>query len=229
MKPQNNIITTMDHLVIGAVTLQQGVDYVGEKLGIRIPPGGRHTRMGTHNHVMPLGNGTYLEVIAVNPDAPAPSRPRWFGLDDPFVKSCLIQQPRLLTWVVNTTRIDPLQSQSLVPLGSIESMSRNDLEWLITIPPDGSLPGSGLIPTLIQWNTPVHPSAKMPPSGCSLVRLELYHSNPRWLENALNTIGAAPHVDIQPLPSNFPPYIVAHIQTPSGLKEISGNLMVSVS
>ncbi len=224
INPVMKLQTNLDHLVIGAATLQQGIDYIGETLGVRMPPGGEHPRMGTHNHLMQLGEGAFLEIIAINPGIPAPSRPRWFGLDDPYVKTALIQQPRLLTWVVNTNDIKQIHGQSAVPLGTIEPMSRNDLEWLITIPEDGSLLGSGLIPTVIQWHTDIHPSTRMSEFGCSLSRLKLYHSNVQWLENVLNAIEVAGHVEIHPLPDNESPHMVAQIQTPSGEKELSGRL-----
>jgi hypothetical protein len=37
--------------------------------------------MGTHNRLLKLGEGFYLELIAIDPQAPPPGRPRWFGLD----------------------------------------------------------------------------------------------------------------------------------------------------
>lgn len=58
--------------------------------------------MATHNYLMSLGDDTFLEIIAANPSAPVPERPRWYGLDDPFVAEGLKRQPRVLTWVVNT-------------------------------------------------------------------------------------------------------------------------------
>lgn len=67
--------TKMDHIVIAADTLRQGTAYVREWLGIEIPYGGVHGRMGTHNHIMQLGSDMFLEVIAINPDADAPKRP----------------------------------------------------------------------------------------------------------------------------------------------------------
>lgn len=43
-------------------------------------------QFGTHNRCLGMEDGIYLEVIAVDPEAPPPSRPRWFGLDDPFMQ-----------------------------------------------------------------------------------------------------------------------------------------------
>lgn len=65
---------SLDHLVVVAPTLAAGAQYVEERLGVVMQPGGKHPRMGTHNLLLRLGD-CYLEVIAPNPDAPAPTRP----------------------------------------------------------------------------------------------------------------------------------------------------------
>jgi len=59
-------LVNLDHLVIAASSLEQGVDYVRKMLGVDIPFGGVHSAMGTHNHLMQLGNSVFLEVIAIN-------------------------------------------------------------------------------------------------------------------------------------------------------------------
>ena len=66
----------LDHLVIAAETLDQGIDYIRATLGVEIPKGGLHKTMGTHNHLMQLGDNTYLEVIATNPEGITPDQPR---------------------------------------------------------------------------------------------------------------------------------------------------------
>ena len=88
MKPQ------LDHIVIGAKTLEQGVVFVKNVMGVEMPFGGVHRQMGTHNHLMQLGKDVFLEVIAVDPDGDRIERPRWYGLDDPFVKERIERQPR---------------------------------------------------------------------------------------------------------------------------------------
>ena len=216
--------TRLDHIVIGAATLQQGVNYIRETLDIDIPSGGEHFHMGTHNHLMQLGNQIFLEVMAINPKAVAPNRPRWFGLDDPFVKAQLEHQPRLLTWVVNTPDISLLQKQSKFNFGAIASMNRGDIEWLITVPADGSLPGAGMLPTSIEWGNHTHPSDRYPDLGCSLQRLEIHHPNLDWLKSILESIGADRCVELFSLGANVAPYLVASIQTPSGVKQLTSKV-----
>ncbi len=213
--------THLDHIVIGAATIEQGVDYIQELLGVRVPQGGEHPRMGTCNHLMKLGPDIFFEIIAVNPAAPAPLRPRWYALDDPFVQIALRKKPQLLTWVVSTSDIISLKARSLVHLGVIEPMSRGSLEWMITIPEDGSLPGAGLLPTLIEWHSDVHPASYMPNLGCSLLGLEIFHPYVDWVKNVLSAIYAFQHVKLYTLPTNSTPYLVAHIQTPSGVRELN--------
>ena len=70
----------LDHIVVASLTLEEGVAHVERRLGVIVPPGGEHPSMGTHNHVMRLGDGIYLEIISPNPKV-HPKRPRRFGLD----------------------------------------------------------------------------------------------------------------------------------------------------
>ncbi|MFD0934083.1 VOC family protein, partial [Methylobacterium trifolii] len=72
----------LDHLAVVAPTLAEGIAHVRDSLNLDIPEGGRHREMGTRNHLLRLGDALFLEVIAVDPDATPPGRPRWFGLDD---------------------------------------------------------------------------------------------------------------------------------------------------
>ena len=63
-----------------------------------MPAGGAHPLMGTHNHLLRLGETLFLEVIAPDPAAGPSLRPRWFALDDPRVRAELTASPRLTTW-----------------------------------------------------------------------------------------------------------------------------------
>ena len=72
-----------DHLSVVAPSLEEGVAHVRSCLGIEIAFGRKHSHMGTHNHLLRLGDATYLEVISIDESAPAPTGPRWFGFDDP--------------------------------------------------------------------------------------------------------------------------------------------------
>ena len=212
--------TKIDHLVIGAATLTQGVSYVKDHLGVDMPYGGVHTKMGTHNHLMRIGNDAFLEIIAVNHDIEAPNRPRWYGLDDPFIRQQIEIHPSLLTWVVNTRNIKNLIRQSTFSLGKAELISRGNLSWYFGLPDDGRLLAGGMLPYAIEWQTDKHPSANMADLGCSFYNLEIYHSNPRWLQSALSSVGALDLVKIKALPNTEAPYMIAYINTPYGIKKL---------
>lgn len=169
----------LDHIVVACARLDQGIDWVEERLGVRPQAGGRHLAMGTHNAVLKLGLQTYLEVIAIDPEGTAPARPRWFALDDPLMQARLATEPALITWVMRCESL--ANACARVPdLGEILSMSRGDLRWQIAVPEDGSLPYSGVLPAAIQWaaaadGTAVHPCDRLPDSGCQLLALDLSH------------------------------------------------------
>lgn len=169
----------LDHIVIAAHSLEQGVAYLQDALGVTVPFGGAHPLMGTHNCLMQLSQNSFLEIIAINPEAPAPARPRWFGLDNPLVQQALQVRPRVLGYLLTTTDLDSALSQ--LPVGEKVQQQRGNLRWHISIPSDGSLPAAGLLPMLIQWQEQEHPAAKMADVGCRLEALHLYTPYPDWL------------------------------------------------
>ncbi len=137
----------IDHITIVAPSLAVGGEWVHTLLGVHSQQGGEHPRMGTHNLLLALGEAVFLEVIAINPDAPAPKRPRWFGLDQLPSDSA----PFLSCWVARTDHIHLTAAAAPEQLGVVQPMSRGALNWLITIPEDGSVPMGGAAPALIQW------------------------------------------------------------------------------
>ena len=180
---------TFDHLVVAAVTLADGIEYLGELTGVAAQPGGKHVAMGTHNALMRLSERTFLEIIAIDPEATKPSRPRWFDLDNIALQAELTERPRLIHWVARTTGIENVAASCPVPLGTVHPMSRGDYRWRITIPDDGSLPGKGIVPTLIEWHVPQHPADALPKSGVSLASLAATHPEPASIRKALAALG----------------------------------------
>ena len=206
----------LDHLVVTSPTLAAGVKWVEETLGVMAQTGGDHPRMGTHNALLRLGDQTYLEVIAPNPTAPTPDRPRWFELD----RVAPDATPRLATWVARTEDIQSATVNCSIELGEIETMSRGLLQWLITIPPDGSLPGGGAFPTLVEWLTPEHPATRLEDQGCALRLLELFHPAPSALHELLTSLGLADAAIAHEISPGERAYLVAHIETRHGLRAV---------
>lgn len=179
----------LDHFAIAATDLASGTAWLEARLGVALAPGGTHPRMGTHNRVLRLGDGLYLELIAIDPDAPQPGRPRWFGLDEPALAARLVERPRLVAWVAATDDLDAATAASPFPLGPVHEMTRGDLVWRITIPDDGRTVESGAVPTLIEWPPGVHPTKRMPDAGCTLERLTIHHPESQRIRDGLARIG----------------------------------------
>lgn len=208
-------MTKLDHIIIAATTLEEGVIYIKQMLGVDIPIGGRHEIMATHNHVMSLGDGVYLELIATNTDMTLPKSPRWFALDDPLVRMDLQHGPRLLTWAVNSTDLEKLTDASEVPLGQIREAERDDLRWKVALSEDGRMPGAGFLPLAIQWLVDFHPSQRMAQLGCHFKGLTLYHPRKAWLKSCLRSIGAEQLVEVIEIDDKETPYLECKIE---GLK-----------
>ena len=167
MRKPGSVPSELDHLIVAARTLEEGARWIEDELGAAPVAGGRHALMGTHNRLLALGGGRYLEVIAIDPEAPAPPRPRWLALDDPAMRARLAKGPALIHWVERTDDLDAAlrdYSQDV----EILSLGRGPYRWRIGVPRDGAIPGNGALPTLIQWQG-AHPAAALPPSGVELV------------------------------------------------------------
>ena len=160
----------LDHLAVACADLGEGASWVEQSLGVRLAPGGQHLRYGTHNRLLGLAGGIYLEVIAKAPDLPPEAGHSWFDLDQ------FIGPPRLANWICQTDDLDAALATAPTDVGTPQNLTRGDLSWQITVPPGGALPYQGAYPTLISWGSGVpHPSATLPGSGCALHNFEVTH------------------------------------------------------
>ena len=212
----------IDHLVIGAASLEQGVAWCAATLSILPGPGGVHAFMGTHNRLLRIdGPGfahCYLEIIAIDPAATPPGRLRWFGLDDPAVQARLAQAPQLLTAVVRTPDVELLRAgligagQDPGPALAAQRPTPDGLlSWRILVRDDGALPGQGRLPVGIAWQGR-HPTEAMPASAVALQSLRFGALQPR--ESALLCLRGA-----QVAPGG--PALAVTLQTPRGTVELA--------
>jgi hypothetical protein len=201
----------LDHLVVACRDLDQGSAWLSAQLGVEPQPGGKHALMGTHNRLLRLGDRTYLELIAVDPDAPPPARPRWFGLDTDEVRQRIERAPVLLTWVARCDHA--VEAVMHVPeLGAVHAASRGSFSWRITIPDDGSLQFGGMLPAVIQWEGDAHPADGLDQQGCELVELALAHPMSAGLVPMFRALRIAGPVDLRAGPKSM----VARVRAPSG-------------
>jgi hypothetical protein len=168
----------LDHLAVSATSLAEGVDSVQQALGVTLAPGGVHALMSTHNRLLGLGD-IYLEVIAINADAPKPPHPRWFDLDH------FSGAPRITNWITACDDLDAALAALPQGVGLPVDLERGDLRWRMAVPADGLLPFGNAHPALIQWQGTTHPTQRLPDAGVRLDLLEIATPDATALTTAL--------------------------------------------
>lgn len=187
----------VDHFAIGAASLEQGVAALQTMLGVEVPRGGKHDAMSTHNCVMQAGGESFLEVLAIDPEAPPPGRARWFSMDDPATIARIAERPRALCWVVGTDDLDAVVAASPVDLGEVVHFTRGDRWWRLTVPKDGHLPWSGLLPAFIEWSPGPHPSTGQQDLGVRLDGVRVNHPDPAECRAVFETLKIDHLADIE--------------------------------
>lgn len=209
----------LDHLAVVAPTLAEGLAHIRESLGLDIPEGGRHREMGTRNHLLRLGDALFLEVIAVDSEAPPPARPRWFGLDDAAsVRADWESGRRLRAFVARTGDLDGLLARHPGLFGTPLRMSRGSLSWRFALRDDGTLPMDGLLPCLMDWGPSGNPARAMPDLGARLAAFRLEHPEPERAADLHRAIGLGDGPEIR-TGAQF--RLVAEIATPGGTRTLS--------
>ena len=219
----------LDHLVILAASLEQGVAWCEATLGVTPGPGGEHPLMGTHNRLLniatPAFPNAYLEIIAINPRADSDQKTLgscWFDMENPdLIVRVACAGPHLIHWVARVpdvhAAVATLAAQG-IDRGDVIQASRPTptglLQWQITLRPDGQRLFDGCLPTLIQWDE-VHPAASMPANGVTLEALSLQHPDAATLRTACESLALK-----QPTVTSGPPRLSARLQTPKGLIEL---------
>ena len=225
--------TYIDHLVVAARNLDEGVAWCEATLGITPNAGGEHENYGTHNRLFKIATPrypmAYFEIIAINPAASAPKRnanKRWFDLDDAALQASIAKEPALIHFVVNTTDVqlarNTWKAQGLDTGPVVHAHRRTGkgkLNWQITVRDDGQRLFDGTLPTLIQWGKPeaaepmrLHPRHSLPRSGVSLQTITVSHPSSEKLTKAFEAVHLK---DIEV--SNGEATISATLQTPKGL------------
>jgi len=201
--------STLDHIVVLAATLDDGVRWCEALLGVTPAAGGKHPLMGTHNRLVNSSSfpfeDCYLEIIALDPDASpqrSPGQKRWFDMDDPVLHAQVIKHgPQLVHFVVRCPDVQQA-SQALADIGldcgrvlaASRAAPHGLLQWNITVRDDGLRLLGGAVPALIQWGlpgqtAPAHPTQDLPYSGLQLQGLELSHPDATLIEAACEAIG----------------------------------------
>jgi hypothetical protein len=234
-----DVTSAIDHLVIVAADLAQGVAWCEATLGITPAPGGEHKLFGTHNRLFkiatPANPMAYCEIIAINPKATpqmVPPSMRWFDMDNAALQAAVAIEPRLVHFVANTPDVQAacaaLQACG-IDRGPAKLATRHTnkglLKWQITVREDGQRLFNGMLPTLIQWGQPtdaeplrLHPRNSLPRSGVTLKSITSTHPEGAALQAAYSALGLQ-GVAVQAGPAN----LSVTLQTPKGVVSLTSN------
>ena len=206
-------LSLVDHLVYAVPHLDSASASLEKRLGIRPSPGGRHEGRGTRNALIALGERAYLEILGPDPEALAPDRPRWFGVDR-------LVAPRLAGWAAAGKDLEAIVESAErrgVKLGALSEGSRRRpdgvlLSWLVTDPTPAE--SDGIVPFFIDWGESPHPAGSAP-GGATLVALRAEHPDPSRIDEMLAAVGVALEVRAAATPA-----LVAELDTPRGRVEL---------
>ena len=168
----------LDHIAVAGATLEAAVAHVEDALGVPLQAGGEHAHFGTHNSLLGLADGLYLEAIAINPGTQPQQNPRWFDLDR------FQGPPRLACWICRTEDLAAVIDQFDLDVGQPVALARGDLRWQMAVPATGVLPFDNRFPALMQWQS-AHPAARLSDRGCALRRLIVTHPEAESLRGLL--------------------------------------------
>ena len=158
--------SSIDHFVLGIHDLKTGMDEFEAKSGIAPVFGGVHEKVGTHNALVSLGEGKYLEILA-----PIDKNSRANSAFGDLNKETLTP----VGWVIGTTNSSVietiLESHGIVHSGIIplsrKTSQGNEIKWSNIFHHHEGKPSAN--PFFIEWeDLSIHPSITLPQHGCSL-------------------------------------------------------------
>ena len=144
----------LDHIVIGAFTLEEGTKFVEGKLQSKLSDIGYHENLGTHNRVIRIDDNVYLEVIAINPQSRNLKVRNCFNLDNSKLQSKLKKSPQIISYVIENNDINILKYYD-----PFFEVSRANYRWQFAMPSykknilNDDIIESGIIPSLISWKS----------------------------------------------------------------------------
>ena len=211
---------TLDHLVLAVPDLDEACAAFAKTSGVTLdsgagPPapfrrGGVHPGRGTHNALVGLDGGAYLELVAPHPTEPYGPGGRWMGVD-------LAEAPTLTRWAVRDVDLGAFAKtlHDLDPglgelaLGERVTGDGRTLRWAMTAPRPG--PTVEVLPFALDWaGSEAHPSDALV-AHCRLVALRFEHPDPKLVRRAFGRLGLGYEIGAAPRAA-----IRARLRTPRG-------------
>ncbi len=181
----------LDHLILGARDLDEGIRRFEEKTGVRPQPGGEHPGRGTRNALVSLAPGLYVEILA--PQASAPDEGRAGALR----KLTDLTPYGFALFAGDLDGVRRRLAEAGFGVSEIQKGSRARpggvlLEWKTF---EIERPAIAAMPFFIRWGDgTTHPSADAP-GGCRLERLRILTPDAALLRRVFSTLSVDVAVD----------------------------------
>jgi len=178
----------IDHLVYCVHDLDSTLIRFKEMYGIDLVIGGKHLNHGTQNALVNLGDGCYLEILAVDKNNTVDSSKVWMGLNH-------LTDEKMTRWALKSNdiqkEIDFVNAYDTdlgkVQAGKREKTDGSMLEWKMTVPL--SYPEVELYPFFVDWSSSdAHPTDTLPEEG-NLLSLDFFHPEPQQMESHFSALG----------------------------------------
>lgn len=197
----------LDHLLWEERDLGAGEARFADLTGVAPAYGGPHADGETHNSLLSLGRGRYLELIALDPEHPGTG-----GLLEHAPPDF---KPGLFTFAVKASDLGLLERSATATgletfrqRGGRTTPGGETLTWETATVKNHDF--GPLVPFFIRWGRVVHPS-ETAPQGCELLEFGVGHSRHRDLAE----LYAALKIDV-PVFRAEQPRLRATLRTPKG-------------
>lgn len=177
----------LDHIVYVCKDLVQTKERFEDLLGIQIVMGGKHKTKGTHNALFRIGERSYFELLAPDPERDFGIELEWLGTDNTEIE-------RISRWCVAPDKISEavsfMNQESKWPYkiypGSRVTTSGSLLKWKLALSTyDADV---DVFPFLIDWGASIHPAESME-MQCSVAQIKLQHSCPEKIQSIVDQFG----------------------------------------
>jgi hypothetical protein len=206
----------IDHFMWAAIDLKSASSEFERLTGVRPSFGGRHPGFGTHNALVSMSNGSYMEVLALDPEQDA---------KNPIVNEIAqLTSPEILAFHIARSDLESvanvLEGMNIAYTGPLElGRERPDgatLRWRLLFPESPVFKHA--LPIFIDWMDAPHPSTSAP-AGCELTRFEVGHPNNVELTLLYEKLDVS-----LPVVHSEQAFAKATLQTPKGMVVLHGQL-----
>lgn len=205
-----------DHILYAGPDLEDLRADFERRSGLQAAQGGRHANWGTHNALVGLGAGLYLELVAPEPGSSGPWADAFAPLPGPSLQAWCVRAGPASEVVARLARAGVgsrwVEGSRALPGGGV-------LTWELVFPVGHEF--GGALPFFIDWGRSTHPSAALG-APAKLSHFTVEHPDAGELVRILAAVGDLPEgLEVQAAPGVF---LAAVFATSARTFELEGEL-----